>query len=128
MRSVLSRRFVVLCFIVSLAGCDNPDFTGPLASRQPNPPASTNARPLDSHTIQVTWTDSSPNEIGFRVERAPSATGPWVTAGTTNKNVSSFDDGGRASEQQVCYRVVALRPNGATGISNSSCTVPPAGV
>ena len=127
MRSTLSRSFVVLCFIVSLAGCDNPDFTGPLASRQPSPPSGTSARPLNSHTIQVTWTDSSPNEIGFRVERAPTATGPWVTAGTTNKNISSFDDTGRPSEQQSCYRVIALRQNGATAISNTSCTVPPAG-
>ena len=126
MRSTLSRSFVVLCSIVLLAGCDNPDFIGPLASRQLGPPSGTSARPLNSHTIQVTWTDSSPNEIGFRVERAPTATGPWVTAGTTNRNASSFDDAGRSSEQQSCYRVVALRQNGATAISNSSCTVPPA--
>ena len=57
--------------ILAITGCDNRDITGLHAARQPSPPFDTYARPLNSRTVQVTWADSSPNEIGFRIERAP---------------------------------------------------------
>jgi len=119
---------VPACLAAGLAGCDNREPVGPLtAARVPKAPGGTDARPINSSTVSVRWDDSSGNEIGFRVERSAAAAGPWETAGTTAKDVTSLDDGGRASEQQVCYRVVTLSRTGASSPSNTSCTVPPAG-
>jgi hypothetical protein len=120
-------RRVAVCLVAALIGCDNQEPVGPLvAARAPKAPGGTDARPINSSTVLITWDDSSGNEIGFRVERAAAAAGPWETAGTTAKDVTSLDDGGRASEQQVCYRVVTLSRTGASSPSNTSCTVPPA--
>jgi hypothetical protein len=122
---------VPACLLAALAGCDERELlgpsTGPLAARAPKAPGSTNARPINSSTVHVAWDDSSTNEIGFRIERSATSAGPWETAGTTGKNVTSFDDGGRTSERQVCYRVLTLARSGESTPSNTSCTTPPAG-
>jgi hypothetical protein len=92
------------------------------------PPAASNAStsPTSSSAIGVTWADNSSTEDGFRVERSASATGPWETAATTAANVTSYPDEQRASEQQVCYRIVAFNAYGDSGPSNADCTAPPA--
>ena len=89
-------------------------------------PSGTDARPSNSTTIDISWTDNSPNEAGFRIERSATNAGPWATAGTVAPNVTSFGDGARASEQQVCYRVLAFKKNGDASPSNADCSTPPA--
>lgn len=124
------RRFCLTgALVVSVAGCENQEPIGPSAARVGGvkAPSDVRARPTNSTTIQVTWIDNSTNEEGFRIERSGSGAGPWQTAGTTSANATSFDDGGRASEQQVCYRVVALRAKGESSTSDTDCTAPPAG-
>jgi titin len=117
---------ISLLLVACVAGCENRDPLAPLNARQTRDPSGAYAKPLNSSTVQVNWTDSAPSEINFRIERSATGTGSWVTAGTTNRNVTSFDDGGRISEEQVCYRVFAVFRNGLSNPSNTSCTVPPA--
>ncbi|MFN2566608.1 MAG: fibronectin type III domain-containing protein, partial [Gemmatimonadaceae bacterium] len=93
----------------------------------PSAPSNADARPASSTEIQVAWSDNSGTEDGFRVERSAATAGPWETAATTGPNATSYRDGGRASEQQVCYRVIALSANGDSAPSNADCTAPPAG-
>lgn len=112
--------------VIAVAGCENRDPLAPINARQTRDPSGAYARPLNSGTVQITWTDSSPNEINFRIERSATGTGSWVTAGTTDRNVTSFDDPGRPAEEQVCYRVFAVFRNGLSNPSNTSCTIPPA--
>ena len=92
----------------------------------PPAPSSTDAKPLSSSTVGITWVDNSGTEDGFRVERSGSSAGPWETAATTGPNVTSYSDGGRASEQSVCYRVTAFNAPGDSPASNVNCTTPPA--
>jgi hypothetical protein len=120
---------VPACMAAALVGCDRDQPLEPLNAAVVGgvkPPSGTSVRPTSSSAVLVTWTDNTTNETGFRIERSATNTGPWATAGTTDPNVTSFDDGGRASEQQVCYRVVATLPKGQSNASNTSCTTPPA--
>src|SRR2546425_13072436 len=89
-------------------------------------PSGTDAKPSNSTTIDISWTDNSPNEAGFRIERSATNAGPWATAGTVAPNVTSFSDAGRASEQQVCYPVLGFKRNGDASASNTDCSTPPA--
>ena len=105
--------------------------TPPPPPPPPPPPAlpaasNASARPSNSSSISVTWTDNSTTEDGFRVERAPSAAGPWEVVQTDGANVTSFYEGYRTSEQTMCYRVVAFNVQGDATPSNTACTVPPA--
>ena len=117
--------------LLSLAACDRSQPVGPFLEAAAggaslSAPSGANATPSSSSTLQLTWTDNSKVEDGFRVERSATTTGPWETAGTTGPDVTSFSDGERTSEHQVCYRVIAFRPSRDSGPSNTDCTNPPA--
>ena len=105
-------------------------FSTTACATTPGPPAapsSADATALSSSAVGITWVDNSGTEDGFRVERAASTAGPWETAATTGPNVTSYSDGGRTSEQQVCYRMIAFNALGNSAASNSDCTTPLAG-
>jgi hypothetical protein len=92
----------------------------------PAAPANADAWPAGSTNAGVVWTDNSMDEDGFRVERSLDAGSTWITAGTAGPNTTLLYDNGRASEQQVCYRVIAFSDGGDSPPSNTDCTVPPA--
>ena len=75
--------------------------------------------------VEVTWSDNSAAETGFRLERSANAAGPFEVAATVSANVTYYSNYGHALEQQVCYRVVAFNGNGASEPSNVDCTAPP---
>src|SRR2546426_12819083 len=62
----------------------------------PNAPSATDAVPWSSSTIEVTWTDNSAIEDGFRVERSLDGGTSWATVSTTAANVTS-----RSEERRV---------------------------
>ena len=93
----------------------------------PAAPVGPSATPINSTAVSLTWTDNSNDEDGFRVERSVNGTGLWELAGTTGPNATAFTDGGRSSEQQVCYQVIAFNGGGDSGPSDADCTTPPAG-
>jgi len=78
-----------------------------------------------SSGLQVTWTDNSSNEDGFRVDRASTATGPWAQAATTTANSTSLFQYG-VREEQVCFRVTAFNSSVASNPAVPGCTTPPA--
>lgn len=67
----------------------------------------------------VTWTDTSNNETGFRIERQQGA-GAFATAGTVGAGVTTFNDSGLTDGQQYTYRVFAYNPAGDSTASNTS--------
>lgn len=65
-------------------------FAGP-----PDPPSGLSAvldATYPAHYVDLSWTDNSDDETAFRIERAPSASGPWTEAGTVGANVTTFED------------------------------------
>jgi hypothetical protein len=96
-----------------------------VAATPPSAPSGTSVRPNTSTQVVVTWTDNSTTEDGFRVERSTDGLVTWAQATSTNPSI--FVDGGRTSEQEVCYRVIAFNEAGDSPASNTDCTAPPAG-
>jgi fibronectin type 3 domain-containing protein len=114
---------VVVCWISAACGADattRPPRTIPAT------PTRVAATALDSQLVGVTWTDTSPNETAFRVERAPKPEGPWAMTVTTQADATSATDTGLSSEQQYCYRVTAANELGDSAPSSIACVVPPA--
>jgi hypothetical protein len=93
----------------------------------PAAPSGVAAVPQTSAMVWVGWSDNSINEAGLRVERSLDAGASWTIAGTLGPDIIAFVDGGRASEQSVCYRVIAFNAGGDSPASNVDCTTPPAG-
>lgn len=93
----------------------------------PAAPSNASARPTSSSAVAIVWIDNSATETGFRLERSANVAGPWTAIATVEANVTSAADAERGSEQQVCYRIIAVAASDESTPSNADCTVPPAG-
>ena len=90
---------------------------------QPTAPSSLVAatnRTTPVSQIDLTWTDNSNNETGFRIERKAGTTGTWATVITLAANVTSYQNTGLISGTVYYYRVLAVNAGGASNASNES--------
>ncbi|PYJ00084.1 MAG: hypothetical protein DME25_21515 [Verrucomicrobia bacterium] len=98
-----------------------------------NPPAAPSnlaATGVSSSQINVTWMDVA-NETGFRIQRGPSATGPWTVVAITSAGVTAWADTGITPSTTCYYGVCAYNSKGsscysgpvsATTLAGTSCT------
>jgi hypothetical protein len=98
-----------------------------IVTAPPAAPVSVDAVPNGSNAAVVYWQASSSNESGYRIERSTDAGASWVLAWTASRGDLSFADFAYlASEQPVCYRVIAFNDVGDSPPSVADCTTPPA--
>ena len=69
-------------------------------------------------TVDLSWTDESDNETGFRVERKEGGAGVYSAAGNVAANTASFADTGLSPNTTYFYRVIAFNPSGDSTPSN----------
>ncbi len=80
--------------------------------------------------INLSWTDNSDNETGFRIERSPNGTTYWTHIATTDANVTAHLDGDLQCGTTYYYRVCAVNDVGLSDYSNvagtatEACPVP----
>jgi hypothetical protein len=108
------------------------DFTGTtvttlLSDPAPTAPSNLDASAGSSSTINLSWTDNSSNEIGFKIERSTDGL-TFTQIGTTGTNVNTFHDTGLSFATQYWYQVRASGAGGDSGYTNiaSATTVAPA--
>jgi len=80
--------------------------------------------------VTVTWAATNTTGVSYRIERSTDGGATWLVLvlGTFSGYYGlSYFDYPVASEQQVCYRVVATNAGGDAPPSNITCTTPPAG-
>lgn len=100
----------------------------------PAVPTSVGGSALSRTSIQVTWTDASNNEAGFRVERAAIGGTSWTPLGGTAANQASFTDSSLTCGTSYRYRVKSYNGNGTSAASTEktlttqSCIYPPSGL
>src|SRR5438093_1093413 len=102
-----------LLLLSLLLACDGDPLFGPNAALL-RPPA------------RVTSSAVSHHQTAFRVERSLDLGSTWTRARRVGANVTSVQDYEVASEQQVCYRVVAFNALGDSPPATTDCTTPPA--
>ena len=83
----------------------------PTAPTELGATASTNA-------VNLSWTDNSGNEAGFRISRKTGATGSWAVVGTVGQNVRSVHNVGLPSGVTYSYRVTAYNTAGESAATN----------
>jgi titin len=85
----------------------------------PPAPSGLTATPTSSTQVDLSWTDSSSTEDGFKIERCQGAgcTG-FAEIGSVLANVVTFSDSGRSPSTDYRYRVLAYNAGGNSAYSN----------
>jgi hypothetical protein len=93
------------------------------------PPSGLTATAICNTQINLSWTDNSNNEEGFKIERKTGAAGSWVEIATVGAGVTTYQDVGLTSETTYWYRVRAYPPEDDCLFSNEAsaytANVPP---
>jgi hypothetical protein len=85
----------------------------------PGAPALQPVSPQSSTSLQLTWTAGSGGAAdSYRVERGPSAAGPFTPVITVTGATTTLSDSGLSPNTTYAYRVVAVNAGGESGPSN----------
>lgn len=75
----------------------------------PATPSVLTATAVATNQINLTWTDNSIEEFGFKIERAPTASGTWTQIDTVMANTNAYaDTNGLSTGTTYHYRVRAF--------------------
>ncbi len=78
----------------------------------PTAPTSLSLSVQSPTAINLSWTDNSSNELGFKIERKTGSGGSYAQIGTTSTNVSTYSDTGLTAATTYYYRVRAYNNSG----------------
>jgi subtilisin family serine protease len=91
----------------------------------PAPPTNLSGIALSGTQIQLSWTDASSNETGFRILRKTGVTGTWVTLAIIPGNTTTYTNQNLNPGIQYFYKVAAQNDAGVSVASNEiSVTTP----
>jgi fibronectin type III domain protein len=109
----------ILAFIASISSCSGSGGGGASsdALTAPAAPSGLTATAVSSAGINLTWTDASDSENGFKVERSVDGA-TFTEAGTTATNTATFSDTGLTASTKYYYRVCARNSAGDSPYSN----------
>lgn len=85
----------------------------------PTAPSGLAASAVSSSQINLSWTDNSSNEDGFRIERATGG-GAFSEIATVGAGVTSYANTGLAASTAYSYRVRAYNAGGNSAYSNTA--------
>ncbi len=77
----------------------------------PLPPTGLNGSVVSPTQINLSWTDNSTNETGFKIERRTGSAN-YAVVGTVNQDILSFSDSGLTPSTTYTYRVYAFNTVG----------------
>lgn len=88
----------------------------------PTAPSGLTAIPISASQINLTWTDNSTNETGFRIERKIGATGTYSQIATVWADITSYSDTNLLASTTYYYRVTAYNAIGSSAYTNEANT------
>ena len=74
-----------------------------------------------SGQLQLTWTDNSTNEDGFKIERKTGTTGTYAQIATLGTNVTSYTDSALVDGTTYCFQVRAYNAAGNSPFTPEAC-------
>lgn len=91
-----------------------------VATTPPTTPSNLQATAISTHEIDLTWTDTSTGEEGFKIQRKDGPNGIWLQIKSLEANVTSFTNVSLLPDTTYSYRVYAFNEGGDSGYSNSA--------
>ena len=111
------------------AAFDNLVVTGtalPGPTSPPAVPSALAATPASTSRVDLTWSDNSDNESGFRIERSSNGGSTWTQLGTVGANVNTYSATGLSPSTAYSFRVRAFNAVGDSPYSNAASATTPA--
>ena len=96
------------------------------ATTLPAAPSGLSATAASSSIIDLSWTDNSNGETGYKIERKIGATGTYIQVGTVGANVTSYSNTGLSGSKTYYYHVMAYNVTGDSAQSNEANATTPA--
>ncbi len=87
-------------------------------------PTNLTATPVSGTQVNLTWSDSNPDETGFRIERK-TGSGTFAEIATVGANVLSYNNTGLTPDTDYTYRVRAYSDAGNSRYSTEAATTTP---
>ena len=87
----------------------------------PVAPSLLNSTPVNNTQIDLSWTDNSNNEDGFKIERKTTASGTYSEIAQVGPNITNYNSTGLSGGTEYCYRVRSYNSAGNSVYSNESC-------
>jgi uncharacterized protein (TIGR02145 family) len=104
--------------IVFIYSCSTSTDSNGNTTAVPVPPSNLTGTVASSTQINLSWTDNSTNETGFKIERK-TGTGTYTVVGTTATNITTLNDTGLSQGTTYTYRVFSYNAGGnSTTYSN----------
>ncbi len=88
----------------------------------PSAPTGLDATNVSGTQNDLTWTDASSNEDGFKVERSTNG-GAYTQIATTSAGATSYSDTGVSADNTYSYRVRAYNAGGNSSYSNTDSVI-----
>ena len=114
---------------ISATGASNTPQTVPVTLNiLPPPPAAPSgltATAASSSQINLSWTDNSGDETGFRIERKTGASGTYAEIATTSAGVTTYNNSGLSPSTLYYYQVRAYNAGGNSAYSNEASATTP---
>ena len=100
------------------------DFVG---GDPPPAPASVSATVQSASEVRVDWSDPTPDELGYEIERS-TAGADWARLGSTGANRVEWIDGDALPATSYTYRVRTISTTGVSSFTMSETVTTPAGL
>jgi hypothetical protein len=83
-------------------------------------PSALAATVVSASRIDLSWSDNSANETGFKVQRSETSGGPWTDLTTTPAGTTAYNDTGLSPGTQYFYQVLATNGTADSAASNDA--------
>jgi fibronectin type 3 domain-containing protein len=91
----------------------------------PNTPTNLQAAATSSSQVELRWTDTSTNELGFIVWRKTGINGTWTEIATVGAGITNYLDTGRDPDLLYIYQVISFNSTGVSPPSNEARATTP---
>ncbi|MBC7194793.1 MAG: fibronectin type III domain-containing protein, partial [Caldisericia bacterium] len=100
--------------------------TTPSCGTPPNAPTNLTLNVISSSQINLSWSDNSDNEDGFKVERKVEG-GSYSLIATLGANITSYNDTSLSPNTKYYYKIIAFNSFGQSSSNEASATTFPLG-
>jgi uncharacterized protein (TIGR02145 family) len=114
----MKKILTLLLGIILFLGCTKDD----KSEAVPAPPENLTGEVISTTAINLTWTDRSTNETGFKIERKLEG-GTFEVIGTTATNIATFSDKGLTQSTNYIYRVYSYNEGGKSPVYSNDLTL-----